>query len=471
MTTRALASLRIPDYRWWALLAAVIATGLLGNWVLAVGVLSLFIVLALRPLDFTAAFLAVVAGASWVNNVGGRLTFELGLLAGGVLIMLDCYVFACRSRVFTIAKTPLTLPLMLFVGLTMVNVVRGFLQGFTFKNVNLELFPLLGLGSALLVANAFEPRRDQRLAVVAVIGIGFASAAQGFYKFATEGAHATDTYTVAFPGIVGLLLVNMALRAENRTTTAGWLTLSLPMFLHQFVTFGRGLWMGCLAGLMASVIILGGFGPGSVARWRRAGLVILTLIGLGVAGAFQVAIISGQTDILENAGTRLISIGSTKPGYETRSNLIRIWESMEAIRTIKQSPWFGHGIGFTFLVKEPFSSRAAAELAVHENFLLVWLKQGVVGLAVFLWMLAAAVGLGAREARRRADPWESAWLATSAAATVFLAVFALSNFPFGLVNEMFLLALLWGGSMAMAHEGLVSIRWSSPAPPNPGGAA
>lgn len=464
MSTRALALPWIPEYRWWALLATVMAAGLLGNWAIAVGVLFLFIVLAIRPFDFTAAFLGVVAGASWINNVGGRLTFELGLLAGGVLIMLDCYVFATRSRVLSIAKTPLTLPLLLFVGLTMANVMRGALLGFTFKNINLELFPLLGLGSALLVANVFEPRRDQRLAVVALIGIGFAKAAQGFAKFATEGAHATDTYIVAFPGIMGLLLVNLALRAGNRVATVGWIALSLPMFLHQFVTFGRGLWTGCLAGLLTSLIIFGGFGPGSGARWRRAGLVFTTFIGLGLVGAVQLAIVSGHTDILTDAGTRLISIASTKPGYETRSNLIRIWESLEAIGTIRKSPWFGHGIGFTFMVKELFSSKSVPELFVHQNFILIWLKLGAVGLAVFLWMLAAAVALGAREAPRRADPWESAWLATTAGATVFLSVFSLSNFPFGVVNEMFLLAMFWGGSMAMTRKGLVSIRWSSPAP-------
>jgi len=84
---------------------------------------------------------------------------------------------------------------------------------------------------------------------------------------------------------------------------------------------------------------------------------------------------------------------------------------------------------------------------------------GLVGLALFIWMLIQAIRLGIREARRRTDPWESSWFATAAAATAFLAVLSLSVFPFGTVNEMFLLALLWGGAMSMSSHGKLTVRW------------
>ena len=34
-----------------------------------------------------------------------------------------------------------------------------------------------------------------------------------------------------------------------------------------------------------------------------------------------------------------------------------------------------------------------------------------------------------------------------------------TNSPFDVVNPIFLLALLWGGSMAMTREGFVRFRW------------
>src|SRR5204863_5273359 len=132
------------------------------------------------------------------------------------------------------------------------------------------------------------------------------------------------------------------------------------------------------------------------------------------------------------------------------------------IKLIRQSPFFGHGMGYTFTVKQLFSHDAHDQWGVHQNYLFVWLKQGLLGLALFIWMLGSGVALGVREARRRADPWEATWFGTTAAATVFLAVFSISNYPFEVVNETFLLALLWGGSMAMAHRGFIVFRWRAP---------
>ena len=442
------------------MLAAVIAAGLIGNWAIAAGLLVFLLVQVARPFDFVVAFLVVVAGASFVSNTGGHLTFQLSLLTGAILLMFACYVLSNHDRVLSLSRTTLTWPLLLYLVLSVANAARGLLAGYPPRYWGLELIALLALESALVVGNAFQPQRDLRLAMVGLIGIGFAAAIRGLVAFWIEAIHTGSTYTVAVPGIVGLLLVNLGLRSGTRRAAFGWVVLSLPLFLHQLVTFGRGLWTGCFAGLAASLLIFGGIGRGSGARWGRAGSVVAMLVGLGVVGALQAVVIFGQADLLEDAGTRLTSITSTETGLETRSNMIRLWEYATVIDLIKQAPWFGYGVGFTFPGKEPFSGKVADQWAVHQNFLHVWLKQGVVGLVLFIWMLWAAIALGVREARRRADPWESTWFATIAVTTVFLAVFSLSNFPFALVNETFLLALLWGGGMAMTRKGLISFRWS-----------
>jgi O-antigen ligase len=350
----------------------------------------------------------------------------------------------------------------LFLVVSVLNAARGLLAGYSPRYWGLELIALLAVESAILVANVFNPERDLRLAMVGIIGVGFAAAIRGFAAFMVERSHTVATYTVAVPGIVGLLLVNLGLRARTRGGAFVWVVLSMPLFVHQLITFGRGLWTGCFAGLAVSLLIFGGIGRGSGARWGRAGLVVAILIGLGLVGALQAAVIFGQSDLLTEAGTRLTSITSTKSGLETRSNMIRLWEYGTVINLIKRAPWFGYGIGFTFLGKEPFSGKIFYQWGVHQNFLLVWLKQGLVGLILFVWMLSAAVALGVREARRRADPWESAWFASIAVSTVFLAVFSLSNYPFAVVNETFLLALLWGGGMAMTRTGFIDFRWSPP---------
>ena len=129
---------------------------------------------------------------------------------------------------------------------------------------------------------------------------------------------------------------------------------------------------------------------------------------------------------------------------------------------IAESPWVGHGAGYVFLGTDPVELKVYDQYYVHEDYLYVWLKQGVVGLALFVWMIGSAIVLGIREARRREDPWESTWFATTAAGTVLLATLSVTNFPFNQVNPTFTLALLWGGSMAMARQGCVRFGWAGP---------
>jgi O-antigen ligase len=452
----------LPEGRWWAILAAVIVTGLASNWAIAAGLLIFLLLQVARPFNFLLAFLVVVAGATFVTGAMGGLTAQLSRLTVAILLMLVSYALSNPGRLLSVARTPLTWPLVGYLALSLVNSVRGVLSGYSLRFLGLELIAVLALGSALLVANAFDPRRDLRVAIVGMILIVFGAVIQGFHIFSSVSLHTVSVYAMAGPGIVGLLLFNLALRSGAGIATLGWISLSMPLFLHQFLTFGRGLWTGCLAGLAFSIAIFAGFGRGSATRWGRAGLVVAILAGLVTAAAFQALIFLGQADVLREAWSRLASIGSVKVGYEARSNLIRLSEYSAAMKQILQSPWTGHGIGFSFPVKQPFSNETADQWWLHQSFLLIWLKQGVIGLALFLWTIGSAITLGVRESRRRTDPWESAWLATIAAGTVFLAVLSLSNFPFAVVNEMFLLALLWGGGMAMIREGFVSIRWSPP---------
>jgi hypothetical protein len=171
-----------------------------------------------------------------------------------------------------------------------------------------------------------------------------------------------------------------------------------------------------------------------------------------------------RSDLLEQGAARFSTIGTVNSGMETRSNVIRLLESARVLTLIIQSPIVGHGVGFTFTFKDPFNRKLTSQWGVHENFLLVFLKQGIIGLACFLWMLWAAVSFTWREGRRRTDSLEAAWFATALTSTVFMIVFSLSNYPFARVNETFFLAMVWGGAMAMGRTGLLTLRWQVPEP-------
>jgi O-antigen ligase/polysaccharide polymerase Wzy-like membrane protein len=458
-----------PGFGAWMVLAALIAVGVLGNWLIAAGMLILYLRQVARPFDFLTSFLLVSAGASFIRYEAGQLTLELALLSGLIVFMLVSYAVSNPSRLFVLPRTSLVLPLMAYVGLSLANYLRGLWVGSSPNFATLELMPVLALGSGILVANVFDPRRDLRLATIGLFAIGYVSASLGYYFFAVYHVRAAGVFFLPIPGMIAMFAVNLALRSPRTASALGWCLLSLPLFLHQFISFTRGYWLGCMAGLLASLVAYVRWGKGAGPSWRRSGLVLGTLVCVGSVGAMSLGLIVGRTDFLTMAGSRFASVTATEFTHETASNLARIAEYAEVVTRIAAAPWLGHGLGYTFTFQEPIGFEVAEQWYTHQIYLFVWLKQGLIGLLVFVWMLWSATTFCARESRRNENPLESAWLATAAACTVLLAVLGLSNFHLMLVNETFPLAFLWGGAMAIARDGFFRFQWADP-PRTEGGA-
>jgi len=464
MSTRVESLRWLPEYDWWAMLACVMGAGLVGNWFIAAGVLVVLLIHAFRPLDFTTSALLVVAGATFIYYEGGRLTQELSLLSLAILLMLICYALAKRSQSLAVPSTGLGWAILTYLVLSMANLGRGLVSGHGLKYLLLDALPVLAIGTSFMIANAFDVKRDMRLVLVALTVIGYASAALGFHVFAILHVRTAGVFFNSTPGLVALLLVNLALRSKKLPTALIWLGLSLPLFVHQFLSFRRALWLSGMAGLLTSLIIFTAV-RGGRARWSRAGLVIGVLLGMVALGAASLEVFYGQTDILQESVARFSSIGGTELTMETRSNVARLMESAAVATYIQQSPWIGHGLGYTFVLSQLKKGVAGtSQWWLDENYLLLWLKQGLIGVAVYLWILWTAFRLNTRHARQRQDAWESSWFATTAAATVYLAVFSITDWPFSAVNPMFLMALFYGVSMAMTGDGFLRFRWFASRP-------
>jgi len=465
MSVRAQNESWFPDAVSWGMLSCVIAAGLLGNWFIAAGVLALLVINCARPLDFVVGYVMVTGATVFANYQGteGTLTRQLTPVSVGIVAVLLFYVLAKGHDTFSMPFTTLTWPLVAYLFLSLVNVARGIVAGYPGKFILLELFPILQLGTAFLFANVFDARRDLKTVVFLLAVIAYGSAAYGYETFAELGTHITGVYFEVIPGMAALLFVNLALRSKSLSTSFVWLVLSLPLFLHQFLSFGRGIWLGNLAGFVSSILIFA-VGRGRAA-WVRGGLILGTFVAAGLLGAFVLAVVYGRSDILLEAGTRFASIGKTELKVDSRANVSRLIEYVHVAGDIRKAPWFGHGLGYAFYVH----SRLITEITrlqywVHENYLLVWLKQGLIGLATFIVMLASAFWMGVRSSRRHQEPEEAAWLAASSAATALMTVFALTDFPFDTVQPMFVVSLFWGGTMAITNRGFLRIRWSNRVP-------
>ena len=451
---------RLPGPGWWLLLAAVISAGMIVNWIVALGLLIFLLLQRFRPLDPIVAIIAVAGGASFVFYEGGELNLHLSLLSAGIMVMLICYLLSCGTRSLAMPRTSLTVPLLCYVVLSILNSARGLAIGHPPKHVLVELIAVLALGTAFLVANTFDRKRDMGFALCGLFAAGIANSMFGIYVFSVLHMRTGGVYFTPMPGLMALAGVNFALRAKSLAGTLGWIAVSLPLFLHQYLSFTRGYWMGLMAGLIVALLVYGGRGEGAGLRWRRAGGLLGGLLALGLGGVMVMATFLGQTDILTLAASRFGSMTGTEFSTETASNVTRLVEYAAVIPHILESPWVGHGLGYTFLFREPIGFEVVPQWFVHQNYLLVWLKQGLVGLVVFLWMLGASIQHGVRAARRNQDPFASAWSASAATSTVFLATVSVTNFPLDEVNAVFILAVFWGGAMAMARDGVIEIRWA-----------
>jgi hypothetical protein len=361
-----------------------------------------------------------------------------------------------RGEVLVLPATRLTWPLVAYLLLAGVNAARGVVAEYPTKHLLMELLPILIVGTALFVGNMFE-RRYLWPIVAGLVAIAYASAGLGFVAFKEIQTHMAGVYFAPVPGMVALILFNLALRSKPLTTALAWLALSMPLFLHQFLSFGRGMWLGNLGGIIASILIFS-MRRGSRSGWRRSGVILGVLVGVGIVGVVGLTVVYGRMDILLEAGTRFLSIGQTELKEESRANIERLMEYALVVSDIVKTPWFGRGLGYTFKLTS-FLETTKPQYWVHENYLLVWLKQGILGLIVFVWMLWSAFRLSAVEARRATELGAASWLSGTAASTVLIAVFALTDFPFDNVEPMFLVALLWGGAMALARDGYVGLRW------------
>jgi hypothetical protein len=146
---------------------------------------------------------------------------------------------------------------------------------------------------------------------------------------------------------------------------------------------------------------------------------------------------------------------------ETRSNVIRLIETAGVLKLIWQSPVVGHGLGFTFVIPNPIQGgRMRPQWWMDQNYFLIWVTQGIIGVALYAWLLWRGFLFTLRHARKRQDPWEASWFATTAAMTIFLTLYSVSDWPFYQVGPAFLIALLYGACIAMASQRSIQFHWS-----------
>jgi O-antigen ligase len=448
----------VPPLSWWLVLAIVLTAFLAIHWAVALVILILLVIQRARPLDFHTSYLLAVSVGSFVNYGAGRLTFEMSILTVFLVFSLFCYALSRRWDMFVFPRTPATKPLLLWLTLSTANFVRGMAVGNSARYGGLEYLAVLGLGSSLLVASRRYTEGEIKGSLTWLFVLGLMHSALGMYIFSIIHARTGSVYFMPTTGMVAVMLFNFALREEKLSRRVLWVGAMIPLLLHQFLSFTRGYWFGCIGGTLFSMLVYVGRSEGNRMRWKRVGVTLGILLGFGILGVGMLASTLNISAIWNLAGARFASSTGTDFTWESSSNVVRLVEYVRVAEDIIQKPIFGWGLGYYFVVREPITFTLSEQWYTHEMYLYVWLKQGLIGLALWLWLLVALVRTGV-SGRRLPSFWEQSWCVGAAGVVVYIMVFSLVHFPLAEVNATFTFALVNGVAMAAAARGTIAFRW------------
>jgi len=348
-------------------------------------------------------------------------------------------------------RTPALLVLF-FVLIALVSAVVAIGSGTFYKDSLLELRPLLHLLLVIPIGREAGELNLGRLTRV-ILGACTLSALRALYLFSV-GVGESASYTLggtrvmavgfAYLLVGALLGLVLSFRSPRRWIPA---LAALVCFGGLLVTFYRASYIGvAAAGLALWILAL----PHLRVRLVGIGAAALLLVVLG--GVFEA--VRGTGGIIGDTGRRMASLSS----YESDPSAIhrlREWDAV--LGMVRERPITGHGLGARIGFQSPMYNSElnhegywSQDIYMHNSYLWVATKLGLVALAAFLWLILGTFrrGYGPARASIHTGSGEVGALYLSLAALVVLAVFG---------------PMLTTDNMTPFFAFTVGVLWASPA--------
>lgn len=442
-------------------LALGLALTLLANAWVGLAALAFGLVFLLRPFEPLVATLLAAGAASFAAYGAPDIQRDLAIVAALTAYALASFAVAWRQRRWRMPSSPFTVALHGLALTTLIGVVHGLAVRNPIRFQGLEVFPLASLGFAIVIGGLRLRPLDLRIAAWGLAAIGLASAAAGFHFFGSTGIRTGGMAFSPVPGLVALLFLSLALHDPAPRPRLLNVLVFCALIGHQVVTFTRGYWLALLVGIPLVCAMYVRRGAGAGRRWSKVvatlGLALLVLL-LAVALA---ATRPPWNELVSLLGERFASSFTTRNTPETVSNVARLVEIRTSLTAIFQSPVLGLGHGSTLLVRQFFHPEGGPQWYIHQGYVMMWLKQGVIGLLALLWVLFAAFRMGLRGAPH-AEGERAAWSSAAAASVVFVTIVGLTNYFFFNVNQSFVLAFIWGVALAASEPPHARLVWRAP---------
>lgn len=409
------------------LLVTVLGTSR-GTLVLAVVLLAVVVVL---PEDISLQYRV---------PLGGGGIFISDLLLGPLVAAWLASLLS--SRTVTATRSPVTLPLVLFMVWVMVAAFIGYQNG---NDVKLVLQDLRGLFYYVLffwVITSIADRRSILIVLKALAVCVVAGFAVGLLYTAMGKAQSTGFVEVGvsrFPGPNDAFLMGSILLAGwvamwpagRRRPRVLWLLLAIAV-VGLMLSFIRGYWVGFVVGLLYLAILL------------RTSQRVRLLAGVLIAGSLlAVATATLQPAVFASVVSRAVAVTA----INDRNVQYRFLENQAVERQVRQQPLVGYGLGKTFVPDfQRYGIPLEPKIYIHNNYLWFLQRMGAVGLGLFAWFMLAFIfprgGVGSYRAED--DPWLVGLVVGTRALMVALLFVSITSPQFNAMSDVAVIAVLMG---------------------------
>lgn len=134
------------------------------------------------------------------------------------------------------------------------------------------------------------------------------------------------------------------------------------------------------------------------------------------------------------------------------SNLYRLMEWKESLKRIKEKPILGYGFGYRLTFFDLFTKRRVSTWFVHQNYLLMALKIGLLGLISFVWVSLVFLKKGICALRNIKDPYDKGTILGFATNYLQLMIVALTNYVYANINHVPYIAFAMGAVMFLSYS-------------------
>ncbi len=293
----------------------------------------------------------------------------------------------------------------------------------------------------------------------ALVALGLAATVESALLFRQTIQDATMAWEIADArpvvneaSMVSGVLMAFAGVLTVRDRRVRWLLLAVAGALlgGLILSKSRGFWVATVLGVIAL-----GAASSPVQRRRLLGGLVTGSVVLAVAG---VVLLADQISlVLDGSLNRLASIATAGQGV---SLVNRFAETRAAWDMIKVNPVLGYGWGVQVTYYSLISEGTARWAFLHNGYVALWLKTGLWGLGLMLWVWLGAVVRGALAGHEsRLEGAARAGGLGAMATVVALSLVAITSNPFSSLDLMLVVVL----NLALAHgvaDRAVSIRWA-----------